>query len=118
MTRRMPIVKVRRCDRYELLHLGDKELADMGLSRSILGGANHGLLIVRLGDRQHVMGPSRLRGLVSAAGVALLLVLALLTAERGHSDQIALMSCPLFHPGIMGSASPEDAGPASSSASC
>jgi hypothetical protein len=48
------------------------------------------------------------RGLVSTVGIALLLVLALLSAERRPTDHVALVSCPLFHPGIMGSASSGD----------
>jgi len=91
-----------------LYRLDDKGLADVGLARPDVGRARRSLFTIRLGERQRVLPAGNLRGLVSSVAVALLLVLALFTAESRPTDHLALVSCPLFHPGIMGSASRND----------
>lgn len=84
--------------------LDNKGLADVGLTRSDLGRDHRSFFTMRLGEKQRVLANGTLRGLVSTLGVALLLALALWTAESRPTDHVALVSCPLFHPGIMGSA--------------
>lgn len=91
-----------------ILDLADKELADIGLTRSGLGEAHRSFVIDQLRKRQRVLTASSLRGMISSAGIALLLGLALLMSERRPIDYVALVSCPLFHPGIMGSAPSDD----------
>jgi hypothetical protein len=102
----------------ELHRLDDKGLADIGLARSDWRKGSLSLFTVQLGQKQSVLSTGSYRGLASTVGAALLLVLALLSAEKRPTDHVALLSCPLFHPGIMGSVSSSDTVPTSSWAHC
>ena len=102
----------------ELHRLDDKGLADIGLARSDWRKGGRSPFTIQRGEKQSILSAGGYRGLASTIGAALLLVLALLSAERRPADHIALVSCPLFHPGIMGSASSSDIVPTGSWARC
>jgi hypothetical protein len=106
---RLALARARR----QLAGLDDRMLKDMGLVRADLGG-----LLWHRGSRQDVVSaklyevPSDARrsgslfpGIVATLAVVALLAMSLLTAKTRPADQIAIASCPLFHPGMMGSAS-------------
>jgi len=113
MTKRSdPVVStIRGSHGAELHRLNDTGLADIGLTRSDLGRDSRSLFTTRLEQRRKVVASGSYRGLLSTVGAVLLLVLALLSAESRPADHVALISCPLFHPGIMGGATSGEAAP-------